>query len=151
MGSISGTPELAFEITTTDTSRLKAPEQLLLGIVGRFSVLVGPKTLYEEVEFCLVEFAMDVSQWLINVPTTDEDFVYESLESDEIGLVWIKSGTSGWHVGSIQQHYQETKSFSLDEIRMAVNKYLHKLKRELYDKFGLVLNLKARRINELFE
>lgn len=151
MDSISDILEFGFEITTTDMSTLKEPEQLLLGIVGRFSVLVGPKTLYEEVEFCLVEFAMDVSEWLIKVPTTNEDFVYESLESDEIGLVWIKSGTSGWHVGSIHQNYQETKSFNIDEIRMAINHYLHKLKRELYDKFGLVLNLQPRSISELFE
>jgi len=149
MDSVSNTLRFEFEITTNDATSLKEPQQLLLGIVGNFAVRVDEKTLYEEVEFCLVEFAMHISKWLREVTITNEDFVYESMESDEGGLVWIKRSGLGWRIGSVHQAYEEQKEFRLEEISIAVKEYSARLSEELFNKLGLAINLQAKSIDEL--
>ena len=149
MDSISGTLKFHFELTTTDATNLKEPQQLLLGIIGNFAVRVGEKPLYQEAEFCLVEFAMQITKWLSEVTITNEDFVYTSLESEEVGLVWIKRSGAAWRIGSIHQEYEEYKEFSLEEISNAVEEYRARLSEELFRKLGISVNLQARTIKEL--
>src|SRR6267142_2157664 len=100
-------------------------------------------------EFCLVEFAMHISKWLREVTITNEDFVYESMESDEGGLVWIKRSGLGWRIGSVHQAYEEQKEFRLEEISIAVKEYSARLSEELFNKLGLAINLQAKSIDEL--
>ena len=61
------------------------------------------------------------------------------MESEELGLVWIKSSDSGWRIGSVHQEYEETNIFSLGEIKGAVEKFIDQLEAEMSAKFGIGL------------
>ena len=113
--------------------------EILLHVIADFSILVDSKVLYCEQQFCVVEFALDISGWLNRVHRNGEDFIYTSMESEEIGLVWIKSSDSGWRIGSVHQEYEETNIFSLEEIRDAAEQFLDQLGAEMSAKFGIGL------------
>ena len=91
-------------------------------------ISVDGQVLYSEVEFCLVEFAVQVLQWLQRAKATDQDFSYSSVESERPGLVWIVERNGKWQIGSICQEYSEEGLFTLDEIFAAVEAYVNKLK-----------------------
>ena len=61
------------------------------------------------------------------------------MESEDVGLVWIKADYSGWRVGSVHQEYEETNIFSLGEIKQAAQKFLDQLGAEMSAKFGIGL------------
>jgi hypothetical protein len=113
--------------------------QILLHVVADFSILVDSKVLYCEQQFCIVEFALALSRWLHQVHQTGEDFIYVSMESEEIGLVWVKASGSGWRVGSVHQEYEEANVFSLGEIKDAAEKFLDQLEVEISAKFRIGL------------
>ncbi len=79
----------AFQNIHIDRPDLDDYYRILLGVVGDFTIVVAGKTPYVEQEFCLVEFAMDVSSWWQRARLAHDDFNYESIESAEFALVWI--------------------------------------------------------------
>jgi len=110
--------------------------QLLLHVVADFSILIDSKVLYCEHQFCVVEFAVALSKWLNRAHQTGEDFIYTSMESEDVGLVWIKSNDPGWCVGSVYQEYEEANIFDLGEIMNAAEKFLGQLEAEASAKLG---------------
>jgi len=114
--------------------------EILLHVVADFSILIDSKVLYCEQQFCVVEFALEISRWMNQVHQTGEDFIYVSIESEEIGLVWIKSNGSGWRIGSVHQEYEEANIFSLREIKGAAEKFIDQLEAEMSAKFGIGLS-----------
>ena len=113
--------------------------QILLRIVADFYILVDSKVLYREQQFCVAEFAAALSKRLSIVNQTGEDFIYESMESDEVGLVWVKAHGSGWRIGSVHQEYEEAQTFSLEEVRNAAEKFMNQLAEEALAKFHINL------------
>jgi hypothetical protein len=113
--------------------------EILLRVVADFSILVDSKVLYREQQFCVVEFALDISRWMNQVHHTGEDFIYMSMESEESGLVWIKANDSGWQVSSVHQEYEETNIFSLGDVKDATEKFLARLEAEMAERFGISL------------
>ncbi len=111
----------------------------MLHVLADFSILFDSEVLYCEQQFCVLEFALALSKWLNLVHQTGEHFIYVSMESEEIGLVWIKTNDAGWRVGSVHQEYEETNVFSLGEIKDAAEKFLDQLEAEMSAKFGIAL------------
>jgi hypothetical protein len=120
-----------FKITGMNLPNLNHYWQIVLGVTGDFSISIYEKILYKEEEFCLVEFAVQASQWLRRVPRTGENFSYTSIESEDEGLVRIDKTEQGWRISAFYQEYQEDTSFSLSEISDAINNYISNLERAL--------------------
>jgi hypothetical protein len=131
---------LAFQFDSIkQINELNDDWEIMLYIEADFFVLVDSKVLYSEQYFCVVEFASALFRWLDKVDKTEEDFIYESMDSDEVGLVWIKQNESGWRVGSVHQNYEEARTFNLDEIKEACKKIFYDLNNELSAKFKIDL------------
>lgn len=142
MDGISNQISFNFEISNADIPNLTQYWQIVSGVVGDFSITVHDKVLYKEKEFCLVEFAVQATQWLKDAAYTGADFSYTSMESENEGLIRIKKDNQGWSVSALYQEYQEANSFSFAEISKAINDYVCNLERLLPD------NLKDK-VNEL--
>ena len=138
MDSVSGEIKFLFSIDHDAMLHEEFDEswKVYLRVVGDFEVRVGKKILYKEVQFCLVEFAVQLSMWLKRSEYS-EDFIYTSMESDEDALFWFKKEWNGWRIGSVHQEYCEKKKFSDSEIVGASNKYIDSLRRELVREYGI--------------
>jgi hypothetical protein len=130
--------DLRFERLRLDSDALKTDWDLLLRLVADFSIVIPPAPfpLYQEEEFCVVEFAMQITQWLASVHRDPVDFSYNSLESDDVGLVSISKEEHGWRVAALNQDYVEDRSFSIEEIENAVGVFVARLKAEVAESFG---------------
>jgi hypothetical protein len=80
-------------------------DEVLLGLVADFSITIGDRLLYREVDFPVVELAAGLLRWLDQRPKPGDDFEWESMETAEPGCVWIRSAGEGWRIGSIHQEY----------------------------------------------
>jgi|SRR5712691_510371 len=79
-----------------DVPRVKDKFDRLLRIVGDFSIRVDSRILYGESEFPFVEFATQLTKWL--AAGGHQDFSYDSVESDDPGLVWFRRSGEQWKV-----------------------------------------------------
>jgi hypothetical protein len=70
--------------------------------------LLGPPTLvgagpavclYEEAEFPLREFVEQLTGWLAQSPEPANSVIYDSVESEEHGLLWVRRSGAGWRIG----------------------------------------------------
>jgi hypothetical protein len=129
--------EIDFNDLSFDGSQPSYSWQAVHRFVGNFTISVAEQVLYSEVEFCLVEFAVQVLQWLQRARAANHDFSYSSVESEHPGLVWIVERNGKWQIGSTYQEYSEEGLFTLDEISAAVEAYVNKLKSELFREFGI--------------
>lgn len=105
-------------------------------VVGEFTIHVNNNLLYKEIDFCLVEFAIDLAVWMKQVGKGLTDFRYESVESAEIGLVSFVKSNDRWRVESVHQEYAEETTFTTDEIIESAERFIAKLRIDLLDKFG---------------
>jgi len=113
---------------------------ILLGVVGDFTITIAGKTLYAEEEFCLAEFAAELAAWWQCTTLVPCDFSYESLESDEVGLVWIRAREGYWQIGGLNQEYEEEQTFPLEAIGEAIRGYVADLHHVLATRFALDLS-----------
>jgi hypothetical protein len=129
--------EFLFEKLRLDGSALDTDWDVLLRLVADFSIVIPPAhvPLYREEEFCVVEFAMQIAQWLASVREHPTDFSYNSMEYDETGLVSIHKYQHGWKVTALHQDYVEDQLFSIEEIETAVGTFVARLKKEVRDRF----------------
>jgi hypothetical protein len=130
--------DLRFERLRLDGDALKTDWDLLLRIVADFSIVIPPALLplYQEEEFCVVEFAMQITQWLARVHRDPADFSYDSMEADEPGLVSIRKEQPRWRLAALHQDYVEDRLFSIEEIESAVAAFVIRLKTEVRERFG---------------
>ncbi len=92
---------LTFSEPTCNRPAVQGKYDLLLGVEATFALSVGGRLIYTEPMFPIVELREALTGWL---PPAAADFEFESLESDEIGLVWLRRQPSGrWRAGSIHQ------------------------------------------------
>lgn len=74
---------------------------LTLGVEATLALAVGNRLIYTEPMFPIVELRQALSTWM---PTSNTDFEFISMESDEPGLIWFRRQPSGlWRAGSIHQ------------------------------------------------
>lgn len=129
--------EFRFERLRLDGEALDTDWDVLLRLVADFAIVVPPAPipLYQEKEFCVVEFAVQITQWLAKVRKYPIDFSYNSMESDETGVVCIRKQLHGWRVTALSQDYSEDRLFSLEEIESAVAAFIARLKKEVRETF----------------
>src|SRR5712691_9150890 len=130
-GVVGERPVLMFLIENLhrDIPKIKSRIDRLLRIVGDFSIVVGRRILYRESEFPLVEFAVQLSRWWLTTGASEhQDFSYESVESEVLGLVWFRHQADGWRIGSAQQAYEELHYFTTGEISAASENYARTLR-----------------------
>jgi hypothetical protein len=129
--------EFSFENLRLDGNALDTDWDVVLRVVADFSIVIPSAyiPLYREEEFCVVEFAMQITQWLASVRDRPVDFSYNSMESDEPGLVSIHKHEHGWNVTASHQDYVEDRLFSIEEIETAVGTFVGCLKKEVSDRF----------------
>lgn len=138
---MDGIPSIVFQFNSVKIERPYdgSPWPFILGITGQFEICIGENVLYSEEEFCLVEFAVDISEWLLSSSCPDGDFEYESTESSEYGLINIRRSNCKWKLGSIHQLYDEWRAFKLIDIRSATQSYIHRLCSTLDESYSIDL------------
>lgn len=124
----------SFENLHTDSPTLTAPHEFLLRIVADFSMWVDDRLLYQEPEFCVVEFAQQVDRWLRE--SDINDFEYDAMDAEEPGLVWFRFEKDGWRVGSLFQEQPEMREYSKENLKNAAMAFMAKLDSALEANFG---------------
>ncbi len=114
-----------FEVIKVD-GELRTRWDVLLRINASFSIVFKGKTLYNEVEFPVVEFAVQLADWLARLSECGPEFCYTSAESDREGLVRITPlGDGQWRVSALDQRYDEAQTCATDEVRRSVAEYIN--------------------------
>ena len=111
---------------------LRSKWDMLLRIVGDFAIIIGCRRLYAEVEFCLVEFAVALANWLATASDNGPDFVYTSMESESEGLVrFTLCGPGAWLVSAAHQDYAEPIQLTTEQLMEAAGAYVNELREAL--------------------
>lgn len=138
---------LSYRVTTEDVSALTTNWQILLDVTGDFSIYVNGEHWYGENDFCLVEFARDVFKWLQATEHSPVPLEYESVESEERPLLWIRPINSHqWGLGSTYERYQLKTTFSLHEIRRTLTGFVESLQADIAERFGKDFASRASRV-----
>lgn len=129
--------EFRFETLRLDGNRLETDWDVLLRLVADFSIILPDVAipLYREEEFCVVEFAMQITQWLASLDLPPNDFSYNSVESDETGLVVISKQEHGWKIAALHQDYSEDRLFKFEEIEGAIRAFVTSLQKTVEETF----------------
>lgn len=105
---------------------------VLLRIVGDFSLCAHERVIYREVDFCLVEFAVALAEWFAIATDLGPDFIYTSLESDTEGLVrFTRLAPGEWCVSAADQEEAARASLTTAEIKHAAVAYIRELRANL--------------------
>jgi hypothetical protein len=95
---------ITFEDAAFERSTLRDEYDLLLGVVATLTVSVASRIVYSEPMFPIVELRVAFDRWLRSPSCELSDFEFESMESDDVGLVWVRRQPSGaWRAGSVHQ------------------------------------------------
>ena len=136
MDSLSNPIMVSYRLTTEDVSAFTANWQILLDVTGHFSIYVNGDHWYEESEFCLIEFAREIFGWLQATQDQLVPLEYESMESEERPLLWIRPADSQWILGAVHARHPLTATFSLPQIRRPFAGFVESLQRDIADRFG---------------
>jgi hypothetical protein len=74
--------------------------EVYLRIVADFEVIIDGCVIYAEQLFTVVEFAIASQAWVRGPRSSERDFIFTSMESEDEGLVWIKNHNGEWRLGS---------------------------------------------------
>lgn len=122
---------------------------VLLRILGDFAVSVGGRIIYREVDFCLVEFAVALGNWLVIATDLGPDFVYTSLESETEGLVRFTRLTPGaWRVTAAHQEQEAVVSLTTIEVKDAALAYIGELRTSLLGAIDILQYVDDARVRE---
>jgi len=94
-----------FTDARNERALLRDKYDLLLGIVATLQIWVDGKLLYREEVFPVVELRAALERWLAVGLPARRDFEFQSMESDEEALIWLRSVGSTWRIGSIHQEF----------------------------------------------
>lgn len=126
--------KFSFENLHADSPKLTKPHEFLLRIVADFSMWSDNRLLYEEPEFCVVEFAQQLDDWLKEPDAPD--FEYDAIDAEEPGLVWFRFEKDGWRVGSLFQEQPEMREHSRESLKSAAMEFMAQLDSALEANFG---------------
>lgn len=113
--------------------------QVYLRVVGDFKIHINEKIFYRETQFCLVEFAAQLSKWL-NRGEYSKEFIYTSMESEEERLIWFRKEWNGWRIGSIYQEYEESTTFNDEAIIAPASEYIENLRNTLLTDYNISID-----------
>jgi hypothetical protein len=112
---------------------------LLLGVVATFEIRVDGRLLFSEVLFPIVELCVAMKRWSAAAMASSEAFEFESMDSDEVGLVWFRPEGDGWRVGTLNQEYPEARVWTTPEVREMVEEFVEEVEDWLTRNVGVSL------------
>jgi hypothetical protein len=108
-----------------ESEEIRTKIDLLLGVTAQFEISVDDRILYFEESFPIVEFRTQLLNWLRNDFVEFEDFDFQSMESEEEGLVWFHRQPSGqWRVGSAFEEFIEFRTLLDNDVSHIVESYV---------------------------
>jgi hypothetical protein len=123
---------------------------VLLRIVGDFSLLIRDRVVYREVEFCLVEFAVALANWFAIATDLGPDFEYTSLESETEGLVrFTRRAVGTWRVSAAYQDEEVQDALTTAELKVAAIEYIRDLRASLEHKVDILQYLEDAKAREV--
>lgn len=128
---------LGFTAARLERPRVRDKFDLLLGIVATFEVWVRGKLLYREEMFPIVELRVALERWLGDAFCCHENFEFQSMESDETGLLWFRWEDGGWRIGSIHQEYPESYILSDGDVSDVIARFIEKVDGWVLDNCGV--------------
>lgn len=124
----------------------------LLRIVGDFSLWIRDRVIYREVEFCLVEFAVALANWLAIATDLGPDFIYTSLESETEGLVrFTRIAPGEWRISAADQEEETRDSLTTAEIKQAAVAYLRNLRARLKANVDILQYIEDTKVREIIQ
>jgi hypothetical protein len=115
---------IRFTGARTERTEIRDKYDLLLGIVATLEVSVESRLLYREEMFPIVELRVALERWLGSGLPAGDDFEFQSMESDEKGLVWLHKVDSAWRIGSIHQDFLAMVEFTDNEVSELVRSFI---------------------------
>jgi len=131
---------LRFEFSNVHTDALlRSRWDVLLRIVGDFQIWDRNVIRYQETEFCLVEFAIALAEWLAVDEKSRADFVYSSMESETEGLVsFSRLDPNHWQVAAADQQQPFAGPLGMEDIEHAAISYVSTLREDLLPKLDIL-------------
>lgn len=116
---------ITFEVTGTRLTSGSPHDRLdvLSSAEGTLEVSIDGRLLYREIAFPFVELGVALRSWLLGAFRANDDFEFQSMDSDAAGLVWFRRVSGGWRIGSIHQEFPELRTISSTEVEDAVQHY----------------------------
>lgn len=114
---------------------------LLLGVCADLTVRVNGRPLYYEPDFPVVELARALQSWASQSLPALEDFEFESLDSEAIGLLWFRFVDGGYRAGSIYQEFPAMATYSAEELRSTIDQFVRELRSRSADELGIDIEL----------
>jgi len=116
----------------SETSRLKDPLDVLLGVVAEARFLIDDHLLLALPDFPIVELAAQLDYWLRH--GSDRDFSYESAEAED-ELLWFRRVDDRWFAGSdlpeARTKHQTTRAAAREFARRYIDRVRDAVKREM--------------------
>lgn len=112
---------------------------VLIGVTADLELVTDVGVIYAEPDFPVVELAAELGRWLATGAPAQQDFEFDSMETEERGWVWIRRVEGGWRIGSLHQDRADPQSRDFEELRGAVGAFIETVDRDLSAKWGLDL------------
>ena len=133
---------MEFDKLKSTVDNTKVDWQLLLRITADFSIKIGVREFYHEVDFPIVEFSTQAMKWAKSRQTS---FYYKSMESDNNPLIEFRSlGGDKFVLRSSHQEFEANGPV----IGLSLNSEVCQLVRKLLDGVQVSFGI---RLDHLFE
>jgi hypothetical protein len=118
------TAMIRFSDARKERSVIRDKFDLFLGIVATLEVWIGDRLLYREEMFPIVELRAALESWQGDAFAAQSDFEFQSMESDEVGLVWLRHVANGWRLGSTHQEFPELAKLTDGEVAALTDRFI---------------------------
>lgn len=125
--------ELQFHRARMERETIRNRFDVLLGIVAVLQIYAGGQLIYHEELFPIVELRAALERWLDLGFLGHEDFEFQSMESDEAGLVWLRHTGDNWRIGSIHQESPALDTLSDAEVAELVRRFNDQVDQWVHD------------------
>jgi hypothetical protein len=119
-----------------DPDRLNDPTDVIVNLEADVRLEIDGDVIYEELSFPLAELACALARWM-PIPLSERpDFEFDSMSSEEIGLLWIRRVDGTWRVGSIHQSRTPLSALTGDDVDDFARAVISELAEEVRTTFG---------------
>ena len=120
--------------TNIDDSDLRGDTlaDYLIAIDADFEIRDRGRTIYDEPKFPVVELARSLSSWMTSGERVD--FEFDSLSSDESGLVRITRGATGWRLSSVFTPDVVSSEVDLPELDTCIHEFIDHVAADLAER-----------------
>jgi hypothetical protein len=89
----------------------------------------------------IVELAADLIDWVKITENERQDYHFESIDSEDVGIIWIKQTVRGlWKIGSVWKKVLTSREYKLNEINEVIMDYWKTVKQKVFDNLRIELN-----------